>query len=84
LHRDTLGNGEMVHKPTKDRGRSFLAEVELRPLSIEDNRGLEPLGLALGEGRGSLNILGLKKDTVYKWVRNRQMPAHWVGRLLKF
>lgn len=51
----------MVQKPTKDRGRSFLAEVELRPLSIEDNRGLEPLGLALGEGRGSLNILGLKK-----------------------
>jgi excisionase family DNA binding protein len=28
--------------------------------------------------------LGIKKDTVYKWVRNRNMPAHKVGRLLKF
>ena len=28
--------------------------------------------------------LGIKKDTVYKWFRNRQMPAHRVGRLLKF
>ena len=28
--------------------------------------------------------LGIKKDTVYKWVRNRNMPSHKVGRLLKF
>jgi excisionase family DNA binding protein len=28
--------------------------------------------------------LGIKKDTVYKWVRTRNMPAHKVGRLLKF
>jgi len=28
--------------------------------------------------------LGIKKDTVYKWVKNRQMPSHKVGRLLKF
>ncbi len=28
--------------------------------------------------------LGIKKDTVYKWVKNRHMPAHKVGRLLKF
>ena len=28
--------------------------------------------------------LGIKKNTVYKWVRNRKMPAHRVGRLLKF
>jgi len=28
--------------------------------------------------------LGIKKDTVYKWVRNRNMPAHKVGRLVKF
>jgi excisionase family DNA binding protein len=28
--------------------------------------------------------LGVKKDTVYKWVRLRGMPAHKVGRLVKF
>jgi len=28
--------------------------------------------------------LGIKKDTVYKWVRNKKMPSHKVGRLLKF
>jgi len=28
--------------------------------------------------------LGIKKDTVYKWVRMRGMPSHKVGRLLKF
>ena len=28
--------------------------------------------------------LGIKKDTVYKWVRNRNMSAPKVGRLPKF
>ena len=28
--------------------------------------------------------LGIKKDTVYKWVKTRKMPVHKVGRLLKF
>ena len=28
--------------------------------------------------------LGVKKDTIYKWVAKKRMPAHKVGRLLKF
>ncbi len=28
--------------------------------------------------------LGIKRDTVYKWIDNRQMPSHKVGRLWKF
>lgn len=28
--------------------------------------------------------LGIKRDTVYKWVKNKNMPSHKVGRLLKF
>ena len=28
--------------------------------------------------------LGVKKDTIYKWVARRKMPAHKAGRLLKF
>lgn len=28
--------------------------------------------------------LGIKRDTVYKWIERKQMPAHKVGRLWKF
>ena len=28
--------------------------------------------------------LGVAKDTVYRWIERRQLPAHKVGRLWKF
>ncbi|WP_082317951.1 methylation-associated defense system helix-turn-helix domain-containing protein MAD1 [Leptospirillum ferriphilum] len=28
--------------------------------------------------------LGIKRDTVYKWTNERQMPGHKIGRLWKF
>lgn len=28
--------------------------------------------------------LGVKRDTVYKWINRKQLPAHKVGRLWKF
>lgn len=28
--------------------------------------------------------LGIKRDTVYKWIDQKDMPAHKVGRLWKF
>ncbi len=28
--------------------------------------------------------LGVKRDTVYKWIDRRNMPGHKVGRLWKF
>ena len=28
--------------------------------------------------------LGVKRDTVYKWIGRRGLPAHKVGRLWKF
>ncbi len=28
--------------------------------------------------------LGIKRDTVYKWIADKQMPDHKVGRLWKF
>ena len=28
--------------------------------------------------------LGVSKDTVHRWIRNKEMPAHKIGRLWKF
>jgi excisionase family DNA binding protein len=28
--------------------------------------------------------LGIKRDTVYRWISERQMPGHKIGRLWKF
>ena len=28
--------------------------------------------------------LGVKRDTLYKWIDRKNMPAHKVGRLWKF
>lgn len=28
--------------------------------------------------------LGVKRDTIYKWINRRKMPAHKAGRLWKF
>ncbi len=28
--------------------------------------------------------LGVAKDTVYRWVQSRGLPAHRIGKLLKF
>ena len=30
------------------------------------------------------NYLGIKRDTVYKWIERKHMPAHKVGSLWKF
>jgi excisionase family DNA binding protein len=30
------------------------------------------------------DYLGIKRDTVYKWIDRKKMPAHKVGSLLKF
>ena len=28
--------------------------------------------------------LGIKRDTLYKWISDKKMPAHRIGRLWKF
>ena len=30
------------------------------------------------------DYLGIKRDTAYKWINAKRMPAHKVGRLWKF
>ncbi|APV43675.1 DNA binding domain-containing protein, excisionase family [Dehalogenimonas formicexedens] len=30
------------------------------------------------------NYLGVKRDTLYKWIERKGLPAHKLGRLWKF
>ncbi|MDY0223422.1 MAG: helix-turn-helix domain-containing protein [Desulfobacterium sp.] len=30
------------------------------------------------------DYIGIKRDTVYKWISEKGMPAHKIGRLWKF
>lgn len=39
--------------------------------------------LVVGSGNRGLSR-GQKRDTVYKWIERKAMPAHKVGRLWKF
>lgn len=47
----------MAARFTTGGERRFLADIDLRPLILADNRGLEPVGLALGQGGGALEIV---------------------------
>jgi excisionase family DNA binding protein len=51
------------------------AKISL-PISAVQDRWLSVDELA--------GYLGVKRDTVYKWITRRRMPAHKVGRLWKF
>jgi excisionase family DNA binding protein len=31
-----------------------------------------------------VNHLGVTKDSIYRWIENRGLPAHKIGRLWKF
>ena len=47
----------MPRRATQGGHRPFLEDIELRPLTIEDARGLEPRGLALGQGQAALEVV---------------------------
>jgi excisionase family DNA binding protein len=44
--------------------------------SVSDDRWLSLEEIA--------TYLGIKRDTVYKWINRKNMPAHKVGSLWKF
>src|ERR1700730_12809198 len=59
-------------KVKKDRPVSNMAETP---------RNLGDRWLSVDE---IASYLGIKRDTVYKWIDRQNMPAHKVGRLWKF
>ena len=46
----------MATSPASRGTEPFLADLDLRPLPLADPQGLEPVGLALGKGRGALEV----------------------------
>jgi excisionase family DNA binding protein len=55
---------------------AFLSSEENVMTSVTNERWLSLDEIA--------DYLGIKRDTVYKWIDRRQMPAHKVGSLWKF
>ena len=58
----------MLYADPLDSAMTSFAPVQDRWLSVDELVG----------------YLGIKRDTVYKWITRRNMPAHKVGRLWKF
>ncbi len=48
---------------------------------MEDQKALSDRWLSVEEVS---HYLGVKRDTIYKWIEYKRMPAHKVGRLWKF
>lgn len=61
-------------------GRSLGAEGASRGGSPED----EPMPEPWVSVEDVASHLGVAKDSVYRWIENKGMPAHRVGRLWKF
>ena len=71
----TLGIGSSITFKTGP------ARIDSYELALQEVVGMEDRYLSVDE---IAEYLGIKKDTVYKWVAAKRIPAHKVGRLLKF
>ena len=47
---------DMATSPASGGSGPFLADIELRPLRLADDASREPIGFALGHGRGGLEV----------------------------
>ena len=67
----------MGHRSTRRKSRCEATYETKR----EWSRMMEERWLSVDEIAGHL---GIKRDTVYKWISERRMPGHKIGRLWKF
>lgn len=54
--------------------------VNLPPMNVSGN-SIDDRWLSVDE---IATYLGIKRDTVYKWIDEKSMPSHRVGRYWKF
>ena len=55
--------------------------MERMKMTTQKNKIIEDRWLSVDE---ICVYLGIKRDTVYKWIDEKDMPAHKAGRLWKF
>lgn len=67
------GNCYTFHRHRKSRTAVILPELETMQ---EQERWLSVEEIAVH--------LGVNRDTIYKWIERKQMPAHKLGKLWKF
>ena len=71
-----MNHGKPIHEPIV-RGRCETTYGARR----EWKQMMEDRWLSVNE---IADHLGIKRDTVYNWIGERQMPGHKIGRLWKF
>lgn len=74
----TLFNGQSFSQPASV---ARAAVVLIRADDMCMGEMIENRWLSVDEIAG---YLGVKRETVYKWIERKNMPAHKVGRLWKF
>lgn len=62
-----------------DRVRGALVDM----LDLKDGQLKAPNERWMSVGEVA-DYMGVKRDTIYKWLRNKELPAHKVGKLWKF
>lgn len=65
--------------PSVNKQPAAVSRVRLSPQQLESV--MEDRWLSVDEIGA---YLGIKRDTVYKWISEKSMPAHRMGRLWKF
>ena len=68
----------MATSPASGDPGAFLADIELRPFRLADEPGLVPVGLAIGQGRGGLEVAVTRAD---HRPTQQVMRAVWNARL---
>lgn len=70
-----LGDGDLVAE-----GHGYTTTKTICPVK-SGRRAMADRWLSVAE---IADHLGVKRDTVYKWIERKEMPAQKVGRLWKF
>jgi len=71
-----LNHGKPNHEPIEEGHCETTYEAKHKWRRMMEDRWLSVDDIAA--------YLGIKRDTVYRWISERNMPGHKIGRLWKF